>query len=400
MASPVDTSVKFYSSTMPGAPAVNGVAGSVTDMLDAVLVNGFGSKTATSLVVSGGIATLTFSGGASAAQPGSVILVAGATPSNLNGEQKVLTISSTTVTFATAEANTTATGTITFKIAPLGYTIEFTGTNVRAYKPIDVASSGCVLRAVDTDAVNVRVTGFRSMSDIDTGVGQFPNGSQMAGGLYWRKSVYADTVAVPWVLIGDSRGFYIAMSPYQHVSYNAAVRDHVVYFFGDIEPARSGDPYACLLTGSNEVTPTQFGNFAWPYLGNDIGAYLARSVTGLGSGVIVERIPYAISNSVEVSGRASTGYGPFPSIADYGLRLAEMLICENPRSVLGPRGTMPGYLYWPQLAPPGTLMTGDIVEGTGSYSGRKLVAVAVGAVGSTAANTGAILFNSTGPWRV
>ena len=59
MASPVDTSAKFFNENLPDAPVLNGVAGSLIGLLTACLVTGFGLRTAVSLVVSGGVATLT-----------------------------------------------------------------------------------------------------------------------------------------------------------------------------------------------------------------------------------------------------------------------------------------------------------------------------------------------------
>ena len=44
MASPVDTTVKFYREDFPGAPVLNGVAGSLIDLLDACLCTGFGLR--------------------------------------------------------------------------------------------------------------------------------------------------------------------------------------------------------------------------------------------------------------------------------------------------------------------------------------------------------------------
>ena len=62
MVSPVDTSVKWARSTMPGAPVLTRAAGSLIGLLDALLVNGWGQQTATSVVVAGGVATATGSG--------------------------------------------------------------------------------------------------------------------------------------------------------------------------------------------------------------------------------------------------------------------------------------------------------------------------------------------------
>ena len=52
-------SVKWFTSDMRGAPVVSGTAGTLIAMLDACLVTGFGVVTATSVTVSGGVATAT-----------------------------------------------------------------------------------------------------------------------------------------------------------------------------------------------------------------------------------------------------------------------------------------------------------------------------------------------------
>jgi hypothetical protein len=62
MTSPVDTSVKIFSSTMVNAPVLNGVAGALVALLDAVLVTGFDTKSSVSIAVAGGIATATWAG--------------------------------------------------------------------------------------------------------------------------------------------------------------------------------------------------------------------------------------------------------------------------------------------------------------------------------------------------
>ena len=67
------TSVKYYASTMPGAPVLSGTAGALATLLDACLVDGFGLKTVDTLVVASGVATANISTG-SAAVTGGVVL--------------------------------------------------------------------------------------------------------------------------------------------------------------------------------------------------------------------------------------------------------------------------------------------------------------------------------------
>ena len=249
MASPVDTTVKHYRSDMPGAPVLNGVAGSKISQLDACLVTGYGLKAAASLVVASGIATLTFAGGASAAWPEAVILVAGASNAALNGEQKVLTANTTTVTFATAEADGTDAGTVTFKIAPAGWEKVYSKTNVAAYRSLSPESTKMFLRVDDTNPQFVRVRGYEAMSDVDTGAGLFPTDAMIAGGGYWAKSDTTSAAAVAWILASDGRFFIDSVAPGSHrgmTHQNCFLRG-----FGDLIPKNpAGDAYLCGLSYS------------------------------------------------------------------------------------------------------------------------------------------------------
>jgi len=56
-----DTSVVYFDSTMTGAPALSGTAGTLIGLLDACLQDGFGGVTLDSLVVASNVATATYS---------------------------------------------------------------------------------------------------------------------------------------------------------------------------------------------------------------------------------------------------------------------------------------------------------------------------------------------------
>lgn len=172
-----DTSVRYYDSTMAGAPALSGTVGALIGVLDACLVNGFGTVTLNSLVVAGNVATGTVNAGHGFAMIGGavgpVIAIAGATPAGLNGTWCIASVpGSTTFTFSTAGiADQAATGTITAKRPPLGFSKAFSGTNKAAYRADDVASSRLYLRVADDGtgaATYARVRGFETMSDVDT----------------------------------------------------------------------------------------------------------------------------------------------------------------------------------------------------------------------------------------
>lgn len=395
MASPVDTSVKFFTDEMAGAPVVSGTAGALIAALDACLVDGFGSKTATSLVVSGGTATATFAGGASAAQPQSVILVAGVTGgmTDLNGEQKVLTVSSTTVTFATALADGTASGTISFKMAPLGWTKVYSGTNKAVYKPSAVEASSALLRVDDSGTTSARVRMYESMTDIDTGTNPAPTDAKVSGGLYWWKSDTASGAARRYTIYGDGRNVYVGLAPYTS-------NIHTIFAFGDLDSYKSGDAYCGFICGAaSAVTTSALGNLLSQDPDNSETLQIMRSHTGLGVAVTSTR--RAVCGSTGGGSGADTRMGVFPAPSNNGLFLSRMVAGQQLFSTNGPRGLFPGIFYVPQSGTGGGVFSrGTIVDGTGEYAGKKIYAVPqTNASLNTAVQDNASFFDVTGPWR-
>src|SRR5262245_61500636 len=133
----------IYRSTDGSAPVLTGETGKLVDLLDACLVNGYGSKTAA------------------------------------------------------------------------GWAIAFTGTSKRAYR---AASGSRLYYRIQDDGPGAgtfkeaRLTGYESMSDIDTGTGPFPTSAQGVGSVAMypvRKSAAADSTARAWVVIADARTCYV-----------------------------------------------------------------------------------------------------------------------------------------------------------------------------------------------
>ena len=198
MASPVDTSVKFFNENLPDAPVLNGVAGSLIDLLTACLVTGFGLRAAVSLVVSGGVATLTLANEAkNANRLHTVVLVEGVTGAltALNGEQKITFASPTELKFATAAADGTATGAITVKTAPAGWEKKFPGTNTAGFKSLELESLGSCLWVNDVGTLDANVRLYETMTGVDSGTGPAPTVVESAAGAFWMKSTAANTNA-------------------------------------------------------------------------------------------------------------------------------------------------------------------------------------------------------------
>jgi hypothetical protein len=388
-----DTSVKFFHSEMQGAPALSGSAGALIAVLDGCLVNGFGLKTLTSLVVADNVATMNFTGG-HPFEVDTVALVAGATPSGLNGSWKISATTANSASFATSGiSNQTATGTISAKLAAAGWTKTYSGTNKAAYKSNDPQSTGDFLRVDDAqaDARSARVVGYETMSDIDTGAGAFPTSVQVAGGLHWNKSAESNSNAKKWLLFADSRTLYLAVET--QVGY---LGSYQTVGFGDAAPTKSNDAFCCFVSG----TPTQDYNLQVSshniHYSNGTGVaqmYMARSYTGIGSAVqLLRTYPSLAGESAYQSGGANLAY---PNPADGGLYISEMRLTEAATQAL--RGVGVGIYACPQNVPNGQFSAKDRVTGVTGLVGRTLYAV----TGYKAASqySAPFFFDVTGPWR-
>lgn len=383
------TPIKYIHSGLPGAPVLSGTAGAMAAVLDTCLNTGLGLKAVTGIVIAGGVATATIAA-PHAFEPLVCALVAGATPASLNGEKVITATSSTTVSWTTTEPDGVATGTITIKVAPLGWDIAFTGTNLRAYKSAAPEATGCVLRVDDTGTTNARVVAYESMSDIATGVGATPLASQVAGGLHWPKSGATSAEARPWVVVGDDRGFYLAVSP-------QGTDRYTLLYVGDIASLKSGDAYGFLVTGnpSDQTALTTAPNGCCGYSGRTDrgGAHLVRAHTAIGQSIAAQRLGAHHNGTAADAYAGTAGYsvGTYPNGPNNGL-----LTCALELYTQVIRGTLPGLLH-PVQNCSNAFATGAVVSGTDDMGGRKLLAIRTGPPAGVG-TVGTVFLDVTGPW--
>ena len=386
---------KLFTSDMPGAPVLSGTAGSLIAVLDAVLVNGFGLVSVTGLTVTGGIATATVSAGHSL-QVDSVGLIAGAAPAGLNGEKRVLSIAGNSFTFdATGIADQTATGTITAKVAPAGWTKAFSGTNRAAYKITSPEGTGFYLRVDDTGTATARVRGYETMSDVNTGTGPFPTTADFAdSGLWWSKSNAASAAARPWRIAADDQGFYYF--PRQYDTYY----EHQGNYFGGILSLKSNDPYACVLRGNTSDRSTALGgsfgdDLVWADSSRAFGGlYIARAANTLGGAVNIYSAP-VIDTTLSVNHVVGAVGFAYPAPVDNGLMLTPVVL----HNTQGFRGYLPGIRYSPQVVN-AAFNSGDVVAGSGDMVGKKVTAVRMGDRISSPSLCGMVFIDHTSDWRV
>jgi hypothetical protein len=380
-----------FDSSQVGAPVLSGSAGALRAVIKACLVDGFGAGPVASITVAAGVATVAFSG-SHPYRVGSVIQIAGATPSALNGNKRTSTVVGSSITFpAPGVPDGAATGTITSKAAPAGWQELFAGTlaNVIALKPTAVEATGCELRVDDTGSINARVRAYEAMSDISTGVGMTPLESQAAGGLWWPKSATANATARAWILVADARGFYLAVAP-------AGGDRYTLLFAGDFASLKSGDAYGYLLTGNQadqtNASSVPDGCVGYSHRSARTGAYLVRGYTAIGQSTAAQRLGAHHNGSTAdvYAGTAGYSLGAYPNGANNGLLTGALEL-----HAAGLRGTLPGLLHPVQDC--GTsFATGATVDGTDDLAGRRLLAIRTGP--PAGGLVGTVFIDTTGNW--
>lgn len=247
--------VKWYASQMQGAPSLGDTsAGALTALLKAVLVTGFGTLTINSLVWDApeGAAKATISGGHAYLQD-SVVEVSGASPAAYNGEHRIKKVSSTEVWFELDGGNpgSAASGTMTMKVAPLGWTLTHESGDgmVAIYRPTNVSESGNVSLRIDNTAfsgwVGASYFGYLAKVQLVEDVVDINTYTLISDVRWPATGRYSDK---RWDLIGDPQLFYF-LPAYATANYQS------MFAFGYLKSVRPGDRYHAIMMnyGSNSA---------------------------------------------------------------------------------------------------------------------------------------------------
>ena len=373
------TNVKIFKSTDAGAssytltgtaPASAGAAGGMIGVLRACLINGYNSITATSVTVTSGVATYNYN--AHGFLPGQCVLVAGSTVTgggSLNGEVYVATAAANSFTvLAPGISDQTATGTITVKMAPAGWTEPYAaGTNVAAFR--QGGGNQFYLNLDETAAQVTRATAFESMTaaGIANGTNAFPTTAQFAGGLYWNRSSVTDGTARNWCIIATDRVLYFWTNPI--VADAATGLTGSLQGLADLKTYKSGDVFATLMFGNGTATVTTNGTgFTCAANAAVTGHYLCRSYTQIGTSVTSGK-QYVDSNSANPT-TIGTVAMTYPVAVDNGLWISPIRVHEA--SINSPRGELPG-VWGPIHNKP--LNQFDTFSGTGTLAGKTFMAI-------------------------
>jgi len=323
--------VRIYRSTDYNAPTLSGTVGELVDVLDACLVDGYGSQTIT-LTRSGTTVTAT-----TTSAHGLVKLakytVSGANESDYNGEFSITVTGASEFTYEIVGTPASpATGTITGSIAGSGWTKAYSGTDKAAYLQ-GSGGNGHYLRIDDTGTTSSRCVGYEAMSDIDTGTGDFPTAAQVSGGLYIVKSSVASTLERDWVVIATEKAFYYLN--------NAAgsTANSVCTFFGSIVSYKSGDNFGTQIISNTSATYTTsiFRSLVANLASSTSGHYIARDYTGTGTSLKNGKHSDAVKGSTSSIGG---GLLTYPSLVDSKLYYEKIYLHEAAMV----RGELPGAL--------------------------------------------------------
>jgi hypothetical protein len=232
--------VRVYRHTDGSAPVLTGQVGTLVALLDAILVNGYGAKTAAGWTI-------------------------GFTAANKRAYQQNAT-----------GANNNA--------APMFLYVDDSGPGAGGAK-------------------EARACGFETMSAITpTGTGQFPTLAQTAigvGTLVIRKSTTADATARGWTAVANGQTLYLFCESGDILSPNLAANP---FIFGDFKSYKpGGDLYAvCIIgrvaenSGGANIDPLQIvapgNNIVYNLNNRHLGHYIARHWTGLGSSVACGKV--------------------------------------------------------------------------------------------------------------
>lgn len=369
--------VKWFSShgpdgnPVPGAPVLSGTPGSLITVLDACRT-GYGTVSVASLVVSSGVATATVSAGHGLLDQ-QIALIAGATQSALNGEQRITRISATQFSYPTSAADGTAAGAITVKVAPVGgWEKSFGGTNLAAYRSTDETSQRRYLRVDDTGADQVPVQVYDAMNGIDAGSGPLLTGGAVSN---WRKGVGG-----PWIAVADERAVYVSLR-----SDNANQID-ALQCYAELADTVPGDAWSDVLVGWTANPVSSFSHIPDWRLGNSSGHWLRASRDGA-----TPTLAWTLAGSSLSGGPGLDSSGVAYPQPGAGVLASPLWVIDSGGLY---RGRLPG--LWQLLHPRASLPAPlTIISGP---DGRKLL---ICRATSNNGNTPrcAPAFDITGPWR-
>lgn len=312
--------VKLYRSDDTGAPTLSGTLGTLLTVLQSVLVDGYNSKTIT-ITRSGTTATATCT--AHGFSSNRWISINGANESDYNGEFKITVINANSFSFTVANNPTTpATGTITAKVAPAGWSVGYNTTvNIKSWKSPDTSY---YLEAVDTSSsadAGFMLYLYKTSSASSAGTDTTGNGLKIP------KSSTIST-ALQWMIIIGNNGNFIQL-------YTTAITTASTFaagkfcptFIGRFPSLVSGDNYNVLLSMADTASSNPQSNLNCNLNTVTSNFLLMRNYNGTTSNISATlRADNQLLGSINIADGAALGLLAYPDNDTGGLVLQPLNI--------------------------------------------------------------------------
>lgn len=262
--------------------------------------------------------------------------------------------------------------------AAAGWAVSFTGTSKRAYRG---PSGARLYYRIQDDGPGAgtfkeaRLTGYETMSDVDTGTGPFPTAAQGVGSVAMypiRKSTSADATARAWIVAADARTVYV------WVATGDTAGTYHAFGFGEIYSLVSGDAYNGFTIGRIVENSGTAGNERLEYISitntTQTDMAVARGHLGTGGSVQMNKHGDA-TKSASASGMQ--GILAYTNAPDGGLYLSPIWILDFTTSgAKNIRGRMRG--FWHFLHATTNVADLDTVTGTGDLAGKTFLFIKLG----------------------
>lgn len=261
----------YIHSGMAGAPQYANADGNINAILEACLVNGFNSKTATSASASGGVLTLNF-----ATDPGfealQTVEVAVSSVALVNGVHRVVVNANNQVTIAIPGLPDGSVGSsgagITIKQAGAGWSKPFSNSTVAVFRPPAGSRNFIKINNSFNSACTAR--GYEDMTDLNTGTQETPTVSQSGS---FQLFGLNGNAGAPWFLLATDKWFMFSMGD----NSGSLIYSTGFVFFGDLAyPTKDGIFAGALLS-------RQAGYFFRNYAGEENATATISSSTWLSS---------------------------------------------------------------------------------------------------------------------
>lgn len=258
-----------------------------------------------------------------------------------------------------------------------GWTKPFTGTNKAAFR--QAGDCQHYLRIQDDGpgaggAREARITGYESMSDVDTGTNPYPTAAQGVGGIAMvvcRKSSTADGVARPWIVVADQFTFYLL------VQSGDTADTYFSIHFGEFFAFQTNNIYRNLIIGrtsenSGATSAEKFGSQDIAINAATPGHFIARGHTWTVGSVAIGK--HGDTDKLGASAACMIGEVPFTNPEDGAVYLSPVWL-HDPTTIpiQGVIGRLRG--FWHFCHAVGSVNNQQTIIGDGELTGKTFLFV-------------------------